>query len=176
VQEISKAGGAVFCESPEMAQFNGMPLSTMRTGTVDQVLAPEEIAAALAALGRPGGSGALPARPTTEERGVDAILRLLRDEYAIDFSHYKAGTVTRRIERRLAAEPLARYRYVRVTAAERPARAELSVRGSAHRGHAVLPRRRGVSNARAGHHSGSSTCSCRAISRSHAPKPGWASD
>src|SRR6185503_10916148 len=27
---------------------------------------------------------------------------LLRDEYAIDFSHYKAGTVTRRIERRLA--------------------------------------------------------------------------
>src|SRR6185436_3983047 len=39
---------------------------------------------------------------TDEVRGVDAILRLLRDEYAIDFSHYKAGTVTRRIERRLA--------------------------------------------------------------------------
>ena len=32
----------------------------------------------------------------------DAILRLLRDEYGIDFSHYKASTVTRRIERRLA--------------------------------------------------------------------------
>jgi two-component system CheB/CheR fusion protein len=29
-------------------------------------------------------------------------LRLLRDEYGIDFSQYKAGTVTRRIERRLA--------------------------------------------------------------------------
>src|SRR6185436_8926260 len=39
---------------------------------------------------------------TDEVRGVDAILRLLRDEFAIDFSHYKAGTVTRRIERRLA--------------------------------------------------------------------------
>src|SRR5207237_806167 len=37
-----------------------------------------------------------------DERGVDAILRLLRDEYAIDFSHYKASTVVRRIERRLA--------------------------------------------------------------------------
>ena len=33
---------------------------------------------------------------------MDAILRLLRDEYGIDFSHYKASTVTRRIERRLA--------------------------------------------------------------------------
>src|SRR6185436_19480746 len=39
---------------------------------------------------------------TDEVRGVDAILRLLRDEFAIDFSHYKASTVTRRIERRLA--------------------------------------------------------------------------
>ena len=50
--------------------------------------------------GRP--RDAPPGRASDEERGVDAILRLLRDEYAIDFSHYKAGTVTRRIERRLA--------------------------------------------------------------------------
>ena len=31
-----------------------------------------------------------------DDLGVNAILRLLRDEYGIDFSHYKAGTVTRR--------------------------------------------------------------------------------
>jgi len=99
VQEISKAGGTVFCESPETAQFNGMPLSAMRTGDVDHVLPPEEIAQAIAAL--PDGTRA-ETRGAEEERGVDAILRLLRDEYAIDFSHYKAGTVTRRIERRLA--------------------------------------------------------------------------
>jgi two-component system, chemotaxis family, CheB/CheR fusion protein len=101
VQEISKAGGTVFCESPDTAQFNGMPLSAMRTGTVDQVLPPEEIARAVAALGEPDTDVTAKAKGT-EERGVDAILRLLRDEYAIDFSHYKAGTVTRRIERRLA--------------------------------------------------------------------------
>jgi two-component system CheB/CheR fusion protein len=101
VQEIGRAGGVVFCESPDTAQFNGMPLSAMRTGAVDQVLPPEEIALAVTALTRPGGD-----RPaegiSDDERGVDAILRLLRDEYSIDFSHYKAGTVTRRIERRLA--------------------------------------------------------------------------
>ena len=40
--------------------------------------------------------------PGADVLGVNAVLRLLRDEYAIDFSHYKASTVTRRIERRLA--------------------------------------------------------------------------
>ncbi|HVJ28622.1 MAG TPA: chemotaxis protein CheB [Vicinamibacterales bacterium] len=102
VQEISKAGGTVFCESPDTAQFNGMPLSAMRTGTVDQVLPPEEIALAVAAVGRPDPTITSGGRASNDERGVDAILRLLREEYAIDFSHYKAGTVTRRIERRLA--------------------------------------------------------------------------
>jgi two-component system, chemotaxis family, CheB/CheR fusion protein len=103
VQEISKAGGVVFCESPDTAQFNGMPLSTMRTGTVEQVLPPEEIALAIAALGRTQEGHPSEPRPSSdEERGVDAIVRLLRDEYAIDFSHYKASTVVRRIERRLA--------------------------------------------------------------------------
>jgi two-component system CheB/CheR fusion protein len=102
VQEVSRAGGTVFCESPDTAQFNGMPLSAMRTGIVDQVLPPEEIALAVSGLGRPIPLSSSASGPTDEDRGVDAILRLLRDEYAIDFSHYKAGTVTRRIERRLA--------------------------------------------------------------------------
>jgi two-component system CheB/CheR fusion protein len=101
VQEISRAGGTVFCQSPDSAQFNGMPLSAIRTGQVDYVLPPEEIATALATLGRTG-SATPKARDTHDERGVDAILQLLHHEYAIDFSHYKASTVVRRIERRLA--------------------------------------------------------------------------
>ena len=101
IQEISRAGGTVFCESPDSAQFNGMPLSAMRTGIVDQVLTPEKIAAAVTALNSSEPDGAA-VRAPREEVGVEAILRLLRDEYAIDFSQYKASTVTRRIERRLA--------------------------------------------------------------------------
>ncbi|HEU4689379.1 MAG TPA: chemotaxis protein CheB, partial [Vicinamibacterales bacterium] len=102
VQEIRKAGGTVFCESPDTAQFNGMPLSAMRTGAVDQVLPPEEIALAVAALDLPAASGDPDQEISDEDRGASAILKLLREEYGIDFSHYKAGTVTRRIERRLA--------------------------------------------------------------------------
>ena len=44
VVEVSKAGGTVFCESPDTAQFNGMPLSAIQTGHVDQVMAPDDIA------------------------------------------------------------------------------------------------------------------------------------
>jgi two-component system, chemotaxis family, CheB/CheR fusion protein len=102
VQEISKAGGVVFCESPDTAQFNGMPLSAMRTGKVNHVLAPEEIAVAVTGLERLSDAPAPTATRPEDDRGVDAIMRLLREEYGIDFSHYKASTVTRRIERRLA--------------------------------------------------------------------------
>jgi two-component system CheB/CheR fusion protein len=103
IQEISRAGGAVLCESPDTAQFNGMPLSAIRAGVVDQVLPPEQIALVVAALGRRHDEAAADRRTAPEdERGVDTIMRLLRDEYGIDFSHYKASTVVRRIERRLA--------------------------------------------------------------------------
>ena len=38
IQDIHRAGGTVLCESPDTAQFNGMPVSAMNTGMVDQVL------------------------------------------------------------------------------------------------------------------------------------------
>jgi two-component system, chemotaxis family, CheB/CheR fusion protein len=102
IQDVRRAGGIVFCESPETAKFGGMPLSAIATGAVDRVLPPEEIASAIAALGRPGPAIPVDAEAGGDDTGVNAILRLLRDEYGIDFSHYKASTVTRRIERRLA--------------------------------------------------------------------------
>ena len=89
--------------APRPRKFNGMPLSAIATGVVDQVLPPEEIAGAIAALGRPILGEPLHSDDADgDDLGVNAILRLLRDEYGIDFSHYKATTVTRRIERRLA--------------------------------------------------------------------------
>jgi two-component system, chemotaxis family, CheB/CheR fusion protein len=102
IQEIRRLGGLVLCESPETAKFSGMPVSAIATGVVDRVLSPEEIATAIAVLGRPALGAASREDDVPDDEGVNAILRLLRDEYAIDFSHYKASTVTRRIERRLA--------------------------------------------------------------------------
>jgi two-component system CheB/CheR fusion protein len=94
VLEIHKAGGLVFCESPDTAQFNGMPLSAMRTGAVAQVLPPDELALAVAAIAR--GEPSSPAPDAEEDRGVDTILRLLRDEYAIDCASSAASRSTAR--------------------------------------------------------------------------------
>ena len=54
IVEVSKAGGVVFCESVETPSSTGCRGSASRTGVVDRVLPPEEIAAAIAALARGG--------------------------------------------------------------------------------------------------------------------------
>ena len=47
VVELRKTGGLVIVQDPKSAEFDGMPLSTQKTGVVDLVLKPTEIGAAL---------------------------------------------------------------------------------------------------------------------------------
>ena len=100
VRDIDAAGGQVIVETPESAQFNGMPLSALATGAVDQVARPDQIATLLLAL---GNAPAVAERPS--EAGDDsptaAILDLLRHHFGLDFSLYKTSTVSRRVLRRL---------------------------------------------------------------------------
>jgi two-component system CheB/CheR fusion protein len=100
IQDIHRAGGLVFSESSETAKFTGMPSSAVKTGVVDQVLSPEDIAAVITGIGKPSLAHD-PTHPVPRP-GVEAVLQLLHDDYGIDFSHYKATTVERRIERRLS--------------------------------------------------------------------------
>jgi two-component system chemotaxis response regulator CheB len=55
-QAIKKMGGTVICQSPQSAEFTGMPLATLQTKCVDFVLPLEEIAAALITLVMKGES------------------------------------------------------------------------------------------------------------------------
>lgn len=103
IRAIHEAGGLVFVQSPETAKFDGMPKSALDTGVVDYVLPPESIPAAIVrhvAHGDRVEDESLPL-PAVSEQGINAIFRILRDEYGIDFSHYKQSTVMRRVERRL---------------------------------------------------------------------------
>lgn len=49
-QAVKKMGGTVICQSPESAEFTGMPTATMETKCVDFLLPLEEIASALVTL------------------------------------------------------------------------------------------------------------------------------
>jgi two-component system CheB/CheR fusion protein len=108
IRDVHEAGGLVVVQLPETAKFDGMPNSAVKTGIVDVVLAPEEMPAALLkyikhplyqdAARLPGAAVQAEVVP---EGAFDAICRLLRNAYGLDFSYYKPGTVNRRIERRL---------------------------------------------------------------------------
>lgn len=102
LRDIHEAGGLVLAQTPESAKFDGMPKSAIKTGCVDLVLSPEEMPEALL---RYVQHPLVPAAATTTARipesGTEAIFRLLRSTYDIDFSLYKPNTVARRIERRM---------------------------------------------------------------------------
>ncbi len=112
VADIKAAGGTVLVQDEASAKFDGMPRAAVATGLVDAVLPPEEMPARLVRLSRQSvASGLDPA----DEVVVDAyprVLDLLRRQTGVDFTHYKATSVLRRIERRMGvtgASSLAQY-------------------------------------------------------------------
>lgn len=104
LEEIKAAGGITFAQNEQTARHAGMPLSALRSGCIDLVLSPAEIARELARIGRH------PYLAAAETRGPEAaaeanhfknILALLRSAFNVDFSAYRDTTVKRRMTRRM---------------------------------------------------------------------------
>ncbi len=101
---VDEGGGLVIAQDPHEAAYDGMPVNAIETGAVDKILPLDDIPAALADFSagiavdphhRPG----LP-QPFGDD-ALATIFDLLRDRTAQDFSHYKKGTLTRRLRRRM---------------------------------------------------------------------------
>ncbi len=114
LRRVKELGGVALAQSPMEAEFDGMPRAAMQTGVVDFVLPLEEIAPKLIDLWRNARRIELPAPPpdlwvehaTGEdqmhaEEAIASIKALLRERTGHSFTHYKRGTVLRRLERRL---------------------------------------------------------------------------
>jgi two-component system CheB/CheR fusion protein len=109
---IKEAGGLVLVQQPEEAGYDGMPRSAIATGNVDAVLPVAKIAEVL--LSRESDAATSPDLSATESAAGAAappeddaadfakIVELLRTGAGHDFTHYKPGTLQRRIERRMA--------------------------------------------------------------------------
>jgi two-component system CheB/CheR fusion protein len=125
LEEIKAAGGITFAQDTS-AQQRSMPESAIASGCVDVVLPPDEIARELVRIARhPYVARVPPAqRPVEDASSADlsVIIRLLRDATNVDFTHYKANTLSRRIERRMLLhkqEGLTDYeRFIRKTPGE----------------------------------------------------------
>lgn len=104
VRAIRAAGGMCMVQELASAQFSPMPKAIIDTGLADYVLKPTSMPAALmefaqnpqvlaASRGEPAGDAA--------SINIDDVLKLLRTQTNSDYSHYKRGTILRRIQRRM---------------------------------------------------------------------------
>ncbi|MDQ8204175.1 chemotaxis protein CheB [Pelagicoccus sp. SDUM812003] len=105
---IHEAGGMVIAQSEESAKFDGMPQSAIATGLVDCVTSPQRMPQVLlrrigSPLAEEIDAGKDPADSAVREDQRQALFERLRSAFKTDFSHYKLGTVNRRIERRMAS-------------------------------------------------------------------------
>lgn len=116
LSRIKEQGGVTIAQSPEDAEFDGMPKAAIDTQMVDLVLPVVEMPQKLLELWTNSQKIRLPTandpeihtQPPTSEREAAAaeqslqdILVQLRAGTGHDFRHYKRATVLRRIERRM---------------------------------------------------------------------------
>lgn len=115
IARIKEQGGVTFAQSPEDAEYEGMPRSAIATAQIDFVLPASDIAEKLIALRdnirsiqlpRVEAESALPAKAMPDEsseaeQALQEVLEILAARSGHDFRCYKRATVLRRIERRM---------------------------------------------------------------------------
>jgi len=105
LKAIKESCGLVIVQEPAEATYDGMPRNAIMTGAVDLILPVANIPEAIVRYGRRMTVSRATARGTPPEATPDWVSRiidLLRTNAGHDFRLYKAGTLRRRIERRMA--------------------------------------------------------------------------
>ena len=105
---VKEAGGLVIAQVPSSARFDSMPRAVIDNGVADIVALPGEIGRALQSWLKDPAEGR---RFTSEASDGDSmltgpyapVLAVLQRHFDLDFSHYKSGTIMRRIDRWLTA-------------------------------------------------------------------------
>jgi len=118
IAEIKEHGGVVIAQSPQDAEYVGMPSSAISTGKVDLVLPAAEMGQKLMDIWANARTIELPksedieiqalppSSPAAAEKALARVMGLLQSSTNHNFKHYKRATVLRRIERRLQVNSL----------------------------------------------------------------------
>ncbi|HEV8618048.1 MAG TPA: chemotaxis protein CheB [Candidatus Udaeobacter sp.] len=109
LRAIKAAGGLTFAQTEQSAKFDAMPRSAIRSGFVDLVFPPHEIAREIRRIAGHPYIRRPPSDPEEIEkatyRQADDLGRIflsLKKQMGVDFSAYKETTLLRRIQRRMA--------------------------------------------------------------------------
>ncbi|HTV76773.1 MAG TPA: CheR family methyltransferase, partial [Steroidobacteraceae bacterium] len=111
---IKEYGGLTIAQAPEDCEYPDMPRAALSTGSIDLVLTAAEIGKRLQVLARfphrstlltvadrDSAEDAEAGSDESEQRAFNDVLAALRVRTRHDFRHYKRGTVTRRMHRRM---------------------------------------------------------------------------
>lgn len=107
IRAIKREGGTTFAQDHSSAKFGSMPHAAIETGCVDHVLAPSKMAEELAGLVPLGHLAPRPPQLSfdqvaSDEPNLERVFEILNRSCDLDLSHYKRGTLTRRLARRIA--------------------------------------------------------------------------
>jgi two-component system CheB/CheR fusion protein len=111
LRAIKAAGGLTFAQDEASAKFAEMPRNAIRSGFVDAVRSPREIASEIRHIvehpyiRRPMTQSETERAAKSEYDKADDLGRIflsLRKQMGVDFTGYKLGTLNRRIQRRMA--------------------------------------------------------------------------
>ena len=105
--EAIKASGGITFAQDKTAQHSSMPRSAITAGCVDFVLPPDEIAREIARIARHPYVETAPPIESSGTSTLARVVQLLHRETGVDFSHYKANTLYRRVTRRVILHRLA---------------------------------------------------------------------
>ncbi len=110
LKEIKAEGGITFAQD-DTAQQSSMPRSAVATGCVDFVLSPAAIGREIGRLARHPHLARTPRARRGSPAGepdLQGILEILYKATGVDFSHYKTGTLLRRVTRRMILHKIQR--------------------------------------------------------------------
>ena len=105
LKAVKAKGGLVIAQDIGEAEYDGMPQSAIATGDVDLVLPAAKIAKALVEHEQGATLASTPKTLRAQESvqaALPKIIELLRAKTVHDFTHYKHGTLERRVGRRMA--------------------------------------------------------------------------
>ena len=104
LKAVRERTGLTMAQSPESAEYAGMPENAIGTGFVDYQGTPDELARKLVDVARGTNEPLLTIpdeAPADEQAALQVIFSHLRRRTAHDFSDYKRATILRRLARRM---------------------------------------------------------------------------
>ncbi len=103
IKAVKAKGGITIAQKPDTAKYDSMPRNSIDSGNIDFILSASEITYEIYNIIKTPGDLEQQFKLYKNTNELKELLSLLLNKSGVDFSHYKNGTLFRRINRRITA-------------------------------------------------------------------------